>query len=281
MIRGIEINLSLPDYPNMLPTNPQIAKRGVEEFSRLAHLLSPTALEVFANSLQMRRCFTGTSPEVGSVTVNLLPDGTPPSIAEIRELIASESKGFLVVKNPKAKFGFSVFNLAATEQTATNYPLIFPNTLPSGLSDWLQNYQNWMEDGANELLFIRHGLLSGFPYSATKSYPEYDITFSHLLPRLKGSEAKRFDRYLFGEVKRDEQAKQALLRIAKHRLGLLSDIQIEVIAAAFLQTSQAVGAFITLGDPQDKIYANQIDRLYRRSDIDSVADRLLREESSS
>lgn len=270
-----EANLSLPNYPNKLPTNPEIARQGVEEFTRIAKLLSSPALIIFASSMQIRRCFVGTSPEVGSTSIQLLPNATSQSVDEIRELINSEAVNFLVVRNAEAPFGFSILNLFAARQTVANYPLVFPDALSPDLSEWLQNSQNWMERNDDESSNIRLGLLSGFPYSAMKGYIEYHQIFSQLNRRLNYFEDGFVTRYLCRTIKRDNQTKQAMIRLAERHIGRLSETEKKIIETSCRQTNQSLGAFVSFGNPADKIYVDQMDNLYRKSGIDLTAGRFL------
>lgn len=171
-----------PQYK--LPTSPELARQGTEEYRNILEKLSPEARKLFKNRIEILRCFTGVSPEVkfeeplereymqmpGEFASHL--EGFQrqrQSLLEAEAIINDTSTNFYILHSPKGdgnkKEELQLLNITAIKQVMENYPSSFPEEARSNTKEWLlQNQDKWSYGGKN------YGLISGFPLASADAF---------------------------------------------------------------------------------------------------------------
>ena len=165
-----------------LPTSKEAAEKGFAEFTFLLKQFPQSARQLFIGSastkphytkfLDVRRCVAGISAEIAFESYILA--GFPREAGkEAQQIINAQAKHFFFYhkeKTPEYNWEkYSLFNLLAVRQVATNYPEYFPAEVRTDTRDWLQNNWTTWTDGRG-MNCIRYGLLSGFPLEAAMKF---------------------------------------------------------------------------------------------------------------
>jgi len=115
-----------------LPTNMEMAQKGVENFEKVVQRLPDRLKLIFLNSIQIQGCFIGVTPEVGSEEETPLNNLGTVQVSELVEILSQEAP-----EMEMANGGQILINIEAAQRVIRNYPEYFPEGIVYSLRSWL------------------------------------------------------------------------------------------------------------------------------------------------
>ena len=211
-----------------LPTDPQIAEAGIEDFSKMVASLHPSLAKYVLEDSDLINAlvsvYTGVNPEQ-SIS---LPDVFLPFERKIF-LDAIQADG-----NIKVVGGNELLNLRAAQRVMrANRGVLFEGKpiFPSDDPQWLlENIKEWMGSNDKGIKVVRYGLLSGFPRAAVMKY----VTWSRAIEKMGGVNSmdpliqeELFPRFSF--MTKSAEQKDRLKKQIAEKYPFLTDEELNVL----------------------------------------------------